>query len=115
MNPQYMKWATTVGIPEEDQDDFFDMCVDTAAKLVERIGDRVGRSCIKWGLAEHEDAAYHMVTQILASWALEDMAEGWGWDEEEFTGIAPEAVLDCLELQLDHLQSSRRRRKRGET
>ena len=114
MNPKFSTWATTVGIPEDDQDDFFDMCVEVAASLVEKVGTRVGRAAAKHGLVEHEDAAYHMVTQILASWALEDMAESWGWDEEEIENVAPDAILDCLELQLDHLQSSRRRRKRGE-
>lgn len=111
MEPRFYKWGELAGIPEEDREAVFDMSIITAGELMDKIRTRVQRKLEREDLNEdYEDAVCHLTTQLMASWFAEDMAYGWGWEENE-TDVAAEAMLDCLELHLDHLKSARLRRR----
>ena len=113
MNDSYTSWAIMAGIPDSKHARFFDEAVECAANVIQDLQTDILTKMDAEIVGDSSNAACHFVTQMLASWMAEDMAEEWGWEDEDYVGVAPDAMMEALWLHVHYLKEAKLMAKEG--
>lgn len=113
MNDSYTSWAVMAGIPDSKHARFFDEAVECAANVIQDLQTDILTRMDAEVVGDSSSAACHFVTQMLASWMAEDMAEEWGWEDEDYVGVAPDAMMEALWLHVHYLKEAKLMAKEG--